>query len=158
MSPTRASAWAAELRINIKAPLHPISTPMAFFPVMGSCRISAASIMAKIGIDVVTMLALMGEVMLSPMVKQHWLKSSPVSAAPMNIRRSRQGTCSFGANSDAIQNSRHAPATRNVTMVMPSNPWSMASLPTGDISPHPAHAPNMARWAMSALFVFMRQK
>ena len=44
-----------------------MSTPMAFLPVMGSRRIMADRIMAKMGIEVVTMLALTGEVMLSPM-------------------------------------------------------------------------------------------
>ena len=52
----------------MSAPLQPISTPVAFFPVMGSFRMMAASNMAKMGIDVVTMLALMGDVMLRPMV------------------------------------------------------------------------------------------
>ena len=50
------------------APLHPKQTPKAFLPVMGSLRMMAARIMANIGIEVVTMLALMGEVMLRPMV------------------------------------------------------------------------------------------
>jgi hypothetical protein len=68
MSPTLSELAAAEVSISINAPLHPISTPSAFLLVMGSFRISAARIIAKIGIDVVTIEALMGEVMLSPMV------------------------------------------------------------------------------------------
>jgi len=68
MSPTLALVAAADVSMSISAPLQPISTPAAFLPVMGSLRMRAARIMAKIGIEVVTMLALMGEVMLSPMV------------------------------------------------------------------------------------------
>ena len=45
-----------------------MSTPVALRPVMGSLSISAARIMAKMGMEVVTMLALTGDVMLSPMV------------------------------------------------------------------------------------------
>jgi len=45
-----------------------MATPSAFLAVMGSFRMRAASTMAKIGMEVVTMLALMGEVRLSPMV------------------------------------------------------------------------------------------
>ena len=59
---------AALVSIRISAPLHPISTPMAFLPVIGSFSIIADNTMAKIGMEVVTMLALMGEVMLSPMM------------------------------------------------------------------------------------------
>ena len=68
MSPTLSLVAAAEVSISIRAPLHPMSTPVAFLPVMGSLRMRAARIIAKIGIEVVTMLALMGEVMLRPMV------------------------------------------------------------------------------------------
>ena len=52
----------------MSAPEQPINTPRAFFPVMGSFRIRAASSMAKIGIEVVTIEALMGDVIESPMV------------------------------------------------------------------------------------------
>ena len=68
MSPTLSEAWAAEVSISIKAPLHPINTPKVFLPVIGSFSIKAANSMAKIGMEVVTMEALMGEVMLSPIV------------------------------------------------------------------------------------------
>lgn len=68
MSPTREFTAAALVRMSISAPLHPMSTPVAFLPVIGSLRMSADRIMANIGIDVVTILALIGEVMLRPMV------------------------------------------------------------------------------------------
>ena len=68
MSPTFALAWAALVRMRMRAPLQPMSTPMAFLPVMGSFRMRADSSMAKMGIEVVTIEALMGDVMLSPMV------------------------------------------------------------------------------------------
>ena len=71
----------------------------------------------------------------------------------MNISLSRRGTSSLGAKREAIQNSRQAPTTRKVTIVMPSMPCDMASLPIGAISPHPAHAPNIERWAISARFL-----
>ena len=45
-----------------------MATPPAFIAVMGSFSMKNASSIAKIGIDVVSMLALTGEVMLSPMV------------------------------------------------------------------------------------------
>ena len=50
------------------APAHPISTPSAFFQVIGSFNIRKERIMAKIGIEVVIMLELLGEVMFRPMV------------------------------------------------------------------------------------------
>lgn len=68
MSPTLELAAAALVTISITAPVHPNTTPRAFLPVMGSLSIIAARIIAKIGIDVVTMLALMGDVMLRPIV------------------------------------------------------------------------------------------
>ena len=68
MSPTLSLTAAALVRMRIRAPEHPMRTPHAFFPVIGSLSISADSIIAKIGIDVVTMLALTGDVMDSPRV------------------------------------------------------------------------------------------
>ena len=103
--------------------------------------------MAKIGIDVVTMLALTGEVMLSPMVKQHWLHTSPKSAAPAKMNLSRVATCSLGRKNEVSQKSSAPPATLNDTMTMPSRPCVIASFPMGDISPQMAHAMNMLKWA-----------
>ena len=68
MSPTLSLTCAADVNISIKAPEQPINTPTAFLPVIGSFNINADSSMAKIGMDVVTILALMGEVKLSPIV------------------------------------------------------------------------------------------
>ena len=68
MSPTFEFAAAALVTMSITAPAHPRATPPAFFAVMGSLSMRKASIIANIGIDVVTMLALTGEVMLRPMV------------------------------------------------------------------------------------------
>ena len=68
MSPTLSLAALALVSTRATAPVHPKRTPRAFLPVMGSLRIIAERIMAKIGIEVVTTLELMGEVMLSPMV------------------------------------------------------------------------------------------
>ena len=54
--------------------------------------------------------------------KRKWVgnNTSPMSAAPINISLSFMGTSSFGANREAIQKSRQAPTTLNVTIVMPS--------------------------------------
>ena len=68
MSPTLELEAEALVRISINAPQNPMNTPPAFLAVTGSLRMMAERIIAKIGIDVVTMLELMGEVMLSPMV------------------------------------------------------------------------------------------
>jgi hypothetical protein len=54
--------------MRINAPQHPKKTPEAFFPVIGSLRIIAARIIAKIGIEVVTIEALIGDVIERPMV------------------------------------------------------------------------------------------
>ena len=53
------------------APQHPSATPSALRSVMGSLRMRAERRRAEMGIVVVTMPALTGEVRLSPMVKQH---------------------------------------------------------------------------------------
>ncbi len=61
------------------------------------------------------MLALMGEVMPKPMVKQHWLNTKEKRPARANNRRSRQGMCSDLVNNVVIQNSAAAPITRRST-------------------------------------------
>ena len=68
MFPTLAFPAVALVMMMSTAPLQPKSTPATFFQVMGSWRMRNDRIMAKIGIDVVMMLELLGEVMLSPMV------------------------------------------------------------------------------------------
>ena len=108
--------------MSVTAPQQPMATPPAFFHVMGSWRIRNDSNMAKMGMEVVTILALTGEVMLSPMVKQHWLHTSPKTAAPAKVSLSRKGTCSLGRKKDVIQKSSAPPATLNDTMSMPSSP------------------------------------
>ena len=92
--------------------------------------------------------------------KRKWVgnNTSPMSAAPINISLSFMGTSSLGANREAIQNSRQAPTTLNVTIVMPSKPCVIASLPTGAISPQPAHAPNIDRCAISGRLFFSLSK
>ena len=145
MSPTLSLAAVALDRMRMMAPEKPSSTPPTFFVVSGSFSMSAESSMAKIGIEVVTMLALMGEVMLSPMVNPHWLSVSPKSPARPRRNTSFTGTCSRFTNSDVIQKSTAAPATRNVTMSMPVMPWVIASLPSGAISPQKAQAKNMLK-------------
>ena len=67
-SPTLSLVAAALDITSATAPVHPNNTPRAFFPVIGSFSIIAERIMAKIGIEVVTTLELMGDVMLSPTV------------------------------------------------------------------------------------------
>ena len=67
-TPPKEGSVPAEVRTRIRAPLQPIVTPSTFLLVMGSLRMSAASSMAKIGIEVVTILALMGDVSDKPMV------------------------------------------------------------------------------------------
>ena len=148
MSPMRESCAAALDIISISAPEQPMPTPRAFLPVMGSLSISAESIMAKMGSDVVTMLAFEGVVMLSPMVKQHWLPTSPSSPAPLIANMSRQGMCSCSQKSEVIQNNSAPPAARINTRFMLSMPCCMASLPMGDISPHMTQAMNMHKCAI----------
>ena len=121
--------------------MQPNATPTALRHVTGSRSTRAESTRAKIGIDVVAIPALMGEVRLSPTVKQHWLPTSPNTAATQSHRMSRREIASRGTNKEAIQNSSAPPATRNDTMSMPSNPWVIASLPSGDIKPQKVAAP-----------------
>ena len=149
MSPTRESCAAALLSISISAPEQPMPTPSAFLPVMGSFKMIADSIMANMGSDVVTILAFDGVVMLSPMVKQHWLPTSPNSPAPQNAITSLRGTCSCFVNSDVSQNRVAPPAARKNTRLMLSTPFCMAALPMGDMSPQHTHAMSMHKWAMS---------
>ena len=71
MSPTLEFMAAILVRISMMAPQQPMNTPRAFFRVIGSFRMMKDKSIAKIGIDVVQMLELTGEVMLSPMVYRH---------------------------------------------------------------------------------------
>lgn len=75
----------------------------------GLFRIRADRIMANIGNAVVTMLALEGEVMLKPIVKQHWLNINPSNPAPQKAKMSFNGTCSRWANNDIIQKNKARP-------------------------------------------------
>ena len=93
------------------------------------------------------MLALMGEVRLNPMVTQHWLHTNPKTAAPAKRNTSLRGTCSLRVKGDVSQNNAAPPATLNDTIVMPSMPWLMASLPKGAINPQNKQARNMDAWA-----------
>ena len=145
MLPTLAFPSDALVIISITAPQHPRATPHAFFHVTGSFSMIAASMSANIGDDVVMMLALDGEVIPSPMVKQHWLNTSAKSPAAIIIRPSFSGTCSFFAKSEAVQNSAAPPMMRNDTRLMPSMPFIIAVFPMGAISPHMTHAPSMLR-------------
>ena len=145
MSPTLSLVAVALDNMRMSAPENPSSTPPTFFDVSGSFNINADRSMAKIGIEVVTILALMGEVILSPMVNPHWLRVNPNRPARPRRKTSFTGTCSRFTNRDVIQKSIAAPATRNVTMSIPVTPWVMASLPNGAISPQKAHAKNMLK-------------
>ena len=68
MFPTLALPAVALVMMMMTAPAHPISTPSAFFQVIGSFNIRKERTMAKIGIEVVMILELLGEVMFRPMV------------------------------------------------------------------------------------------
>ena len=62
------SPLAALVITSAMAPMHPRATPPPFIQVMGSRSMANDSIMANMGMEVVMMLALLGEVMPSPMV------------------------------------------------------------------------------------------
>ena len=68
MLPTLALPEVALVVMMMMAPTHPISTPTSFFQVIGSFNIRKERTMAKIGMEVVMILELLGEVMLRPMV------------------------------------------------------------------------------------------
>ena len=153
MLPTLSLSAVALVTTSVMAPKHPNATPMAFFDVRGSFKMTNDNIMAKIGIAVVTILALTGDVMLRPIVKQHWLHTSPNIAASIIFSLSATGTLSFAVKNDVSQKSNAPPATLKDTMLMPSIPWSMAYFPTGAIRPHIAQAPNMLRWAKSGVLL-----
>ena len=149
MSPMRESLATAVLAIRMTAPEQPTPTPSALRPVIGSFRISAANIIAKIGSDVVTMAAFDGVVMLRPMVKQHWLQTSPNTPAPQSTKMSLSGTCSCLVKSDVIQKNTAPPRARRYTIFRLSTPFSIASLPIGAMRPQMTQAERMARWAIS---------
>ena len=92
-------------------------------------------IMANMGMEVVMMLELLGEVRLRPMVYEHWLRTRAKSPAPAIRNMSRTGTCCRGVKKEVSQKSTAPPSTRKETRSMPSMPWSIASLPTGAMSP-----------------------
>ena len=154
MLPTFALPALALLRIRMRAPQQPIATPRVFFHVIGSLRIRKESAMAKIGMEVVTILALTGEVMLSPILNKHWLKTMPKTAAPASFRMSFTGICSRGANREAAQKRMAAPATRKETTEMPSKPVFIASLAIGAIKPQMASAVNMLKCARKGALPF----
>ena len=130
----------------------PQNIPMTFLLVTGSFRNMAARIMVMIGMVVVTMLALTGEVMDNPMVKQHWLNTIASMPAKKNMKRSRGGTSSLCLlNSEVNQKHTAAPIILKVTIQSPLIPLAMASLPNGDISPHAAQAASMQRWPFQFL-------
>ena len=80
------------------------------------------STMAKMGMEVVTMLELMGEVKLRPTVYKHWLHTMPRTAAPAISNTSRRGTCSCFTKREVSQKSAAAPVTLKETIEMPSTP------------------------------------
>lgn len=130
---------------GMSAPQQPMATPKPFFHVMGSFKIKNDNIMAKMGIEVVTMLALTGEVMLKPILNRHWLNTIPSKPAPANFKMSFAGICSRGPTNDANQNNTAAPATRNDTTETPSKPLFIADLAMGDINPQMTSAVNILR-------------
>ena len=114
--------------------------------------------MAKMGSEVVTILALMGEVILRPTMKQHWLHTSPKTAAGMKSNLSRSGTGSRGRKSELSQKSAAPPRTRKNTMLTLSMPLIMASLARGAIRPQMRQAEKMPTCAARALWEFGLQK
>ncbi len=71
MSPILSLIAAALVSTSVTAPQQPMNTPRAFWSVIGSFRMRKESTIANIGIEVVTILELTGEVMLSPIVYKH---------------------------------------------------------------------------------------
>jgi hypothetical protein len=108
--------------------------------------------------DVVTMLAFIGDVTDRPYVYRHWFVTIPKNPAAAKRIISFTGICSRLTKNEVSQKSRAPPATRNDTMCMPSMPCVMASLPNGAISPQKAQAMNIETCAMIevrlALFIY----
>ena len=79
-------------------------------------------IIAKIGMEVVTMLALMDDVLPTPMVKRHWLQTIAKRAAAASLKMSRRGMGDDLTKNDASQKRTAAPTARKKTMEMLSTP------------------------------------
>ena len=107
--------------------------------------------MAKMGMEVVTILELTGEVILNPMVYKHWLQAKPNTAAPAKSSLSRRGTFSFFVNKAVSQKSMAPPITRIETMLIPSKPWVIASFPNGAMSPQKTSAISILKWDWSGI-------
>lgn len=132
--------------ISINAPDAPTTMPPAFLRLIGSRSMIQASSITHIGIVVVTRLASLGVVRLTPNIKHPWLSRIPRRPAPQSNSLSRSGTCSRGMNNDVSQNSAAAPAIRKSTRRNgATTPDASTSFTTGDINPQVRLAQNIAR-------------
>ena len=83
--------------------------PPTFLKVMGSFKTMAATIMVRIGVQVLVMLVSMEVVMVMAFRKLHWVRNRPSIEAIKIFHRSFSGTFSLGMKSDTSQNSSVAP-------------------------------------------------
>lgn len=110
--------------------------------------------MAQSGMLVVMMDASVGELMLTPRMKQPWLSTIANSEAKNSVTMSLGLTCSGFWNREAIQKSSIAPPTRRSVITKGlTAPDAIISLETGDIRPHIVFAPSIAAWPFRLNFI-----
>lgn len=125
-----------ELKIRVRAPEKPISTPMILSHVSGSLSQIAANSIVMIGNIVVTIVASIGEVSDSPVRKSPWLNTNAKRAAPNSFNRSRRSTCSCSLTANEVSQKRIAPPLIRKNVRVKGLKVVMAFLAIGAIKPH----------------------
>ena len=147
------------LKISSNAPVAPMNTPISFLPVTGSRKYKAAMIIVSIGELVVTIEALIGEVMLSPKIYEPWLKTMPSMEAKNRESISLWLTCSCLVKNETNQNRSAAPNIRqSVKTKGDKSAPERTNFPTGAISPHINSAPNIAACPFTSFVVILIQE
>lgn len=101
-----------ELKTKSKTPAKLNKTPPAFLKVIGSFKTMAATIMVKMGVQVLAMLKSMEVVIVTAFKKLTCVRKSPKKEAMAICHKSFNGTFSLGMKSDNSQNKAVAPVAR----------------------------------------------
>lgn len=146
--PAKLLAWfelCVDCRMRETAPVIPSKTPNAFFLVIGSFSIIAASIITKIGTAVAMIEASTGDVMLSPQINKPWLKPTPHKAHINKVPMSFNETFSKGTNSEVIQNITQAKDIRMIVKASGARWVGNKYLETGIFIANRMFATNISR-------------
>ena len=101
-----------ELKTKIKTPARLTKMPPTFLKVMGSFKTMAATIMVRMGVQVLAMLKSMEVAKVMAFKKLYWVRKSPSIDATKICKRSFAGTFSLGMKNDNSQNNSVAPIAR----------------------------------------------